>query len=309
MSAGHLTISCLSYVSKSLLVERDEIVLQRSLHRAYGRLKVWANDFDIHAGQLDGVLDYSKHLKEPTISVLLELASCLLTGLKLNIQDEEVRTQLNNAVIGLGDFEQTWNKSNSEDSQGSVLEEIHDILDSLYELSPALDVVLRGLPTSALFREPEPVSMLSIYERLIRDKFPDTPAYLVLRFASQICRTREKLQPDASEKKNLATAVPAAVAISSGSRIINNIVAVKAGLSHTPMQPLHDSGLGSSNYLQVPSRPPISISDVSSAPSAQEEAPILMRMPPMPDGAGDGFICPICSRGQQPLFRSHQWRY
>jgi len=51
---------------------------QPALHEVSARLKMWAHDYDIEGDLLDRVLDFSKYLKEPTISFLVDLTECLL---------------------------------------------------------------------------------------------------------------------------------------------------------------------------------------------------------------------------------------
>ncbi|KAF8536939.1 hypothetical protein BDD12DRAFT_807359 [Trichophaea hybrida] len=129
---------------------------QYSLDSAYGRLNVWANDFE---GRLDEVLDHSRYLKEPTLLLLLDFGGCLLNGMKHDIHDEDARKQLGQALCGLGEFEYYWDEIGSNGSQGSVLVELHDILDSLYKLSPALSEARENLPASMSLERSESTEM------------------------------------------------------------------------------------------------------------------------------------------------------
>jgi hypothetical protein len=76
-AADRLVRSCLLFLSSALEVESDDMAHDTSLHRAYGRLIVWFSDFDSEVGKLDEVLDYSKFLKEPTVSRISDISECL----------------------------------------------------------------------------------------------------------------------------------------------------------------------------------------------------------------------------------------
>jgi len=108
------------------------------------------------------------------------------------VSDEDALSELNRtlqeATDICGDMGSVLNECHSEDSQGSAVDELHDILDSLYELSSALDAILESLPTADLL---EPLSISGFYERLIRDKFPTAPSYVISRFAGGISKTLE----------------------------------------------------------------------------------------------------------------------
>ncbi|KAF8243209.1 hypothetical protein K440DRAFT_77236 [Wilcoxina mikolae CBS 423.85] len=296
--AGSLVSSCLLFLSRIAESSQDGFIHQPSLRRVRGRLRVWANDFGIDGSQLDDALGHSAYLKEPTIILLLSLAGCL-AGSFGQISDDDALRELNQtlqeAVEICGDMGGALNECHSEDSQGSAVEELHDILDSLYELSSALDAVLESLPTADLLK---PLSISGFYERLIRDKFPTAPSYVISRFAGGISKTLEPEETaavsSAASPSGVSFQVPKAGTITGGLR------------KYAATKSFHDSELGSSNYSLQPPVPSSSVSEVSSRSSTQGE--VSIRMPPIPENAHSGFLCPICSRKQRPMYTLRQWK-
>lgn len=68
----------------------------------------------------------------------------------------------------------------SEQTQGSAVEELHDVVNSLFQLAPSLNEVMEGLRVSTDLRLP-PVT--ASYQNIILTKFPNARQHLVLRCA------------------------------------------------------------------------------------------------------------------------------
>jgi hypothetical protein len=126
--------------------------------------------------------------------------------------DIDLRNQLHASLADISESETISDDEEDEDysrdnyecstgSHGSVIEELHSILDSLYELSPGLHRASEKLPTTSLL---EPVSSTT-FHNVIRDKFPAAPPYLVTRFADSITITWKTLLKRCSESKQEAS--------------------------------------------------------------------------------------------------------
>jgi hypothetical protein len=81
--ASRLVGSCLRLLTALLQADRRSdkdrwMKDQGVLHEVFGRLKIWALDFNLEDDILDRVLEVSEHLKEPIVSLLADLAECLL---------------------------------------------------------------------------------------------------------------------------------------------------------------------------------------------------------------------------------------
>lgn len=238
--ASCLVRSCILHVSKvpGALSKRKK----SSLNCEFGRFKLWAHGFDSTPGQLnddleavgdqlDDVLEHSEYLKRPTMFLLSSFASCLLTrqfrggtmnpivilscvthvfadsNLYYKVGDDETCTRLNNALQDVVEvypnLQEDFCDFCSDQSQGSIVEELHEIIDSLFALAPSLNDVRESLhipaPTNlSLFQlsesQKKTVSIIETYKNFISDKFPNASRNLILRFAEGNAECHEQLR-------------------------------------------------------------------------------------------------------------------
>lgn len=117
------------------------------------------------------------------------------------VGDDESRTQLKSALRAIVNtypyLRDAGGDIDSEQSQASAVEELHDIIDSLFELAPPLSGVLETLQTQ---KEPNLHALTASYRNLILDKFPNASRYLVLRFADSNRECHEQVRAQGMEK-------------------------------------------------------------------------------------------------------------
>lgn len=117
------------------------------------------------------------------------------------VGDGTTRTLLENALKGAimiyPHIEGDCCDVDSDRSKDSAVGELHDIVDSLFELAPPLNDVLENL-RAPIDLSPLPIS--ESYKNFIRDKFPNARRHLVLRFAEGNTECHELLRAQAEEK-------------------------------------------------------------------------------------------------------------
>jgi hypothetical protein len=230
MAVTRLCNSCLPYLARLVQTEPGN----EQLYQEYARLKLWMSECCIDNGKLDDTLTHSQYLTEPTIDLLLELAGCLLWGFKYRKNrtpaqhhkmrrsrwltchflgpSEADRSQLRASLLEISESQAI--SSNDEDEENSnddnnsstgshvsVIQELHDILDSLYELSPALN---RASCKSLVLSRKEPVS-LGTFCNSIHNIFPEAPSYLVERFAENTKKSWKTIFKCCPERKQEAS--------------------------------------------------------------------------------------------------------
>jgi len=89
-------------------------------------------------------------------------------------------------------------ESESRSSECSAIHDIQDAVDSLYNLSPALNFFFET------FSPPDTVETAGL-ERMIRLRFPDAEPYLLERLVKRIAESREKLVKPASFQAEVRT--------------------------------------------------------------------------------------------------------
>jgi len=89
-------------------------------------------------------------------------------------------------------------ESESRSSECSAIHDIQDAVDSLYNLSPALNFFFET------FSPPDTVETAGL-ERMIRLRFPDAEPYLLERLVKRIAESREKLVQPASFQAEVRT--------------------------------------------------------------------------------------------------------
>lgn len=163
------------------------------------------------------------------------------------------------------------------------MEELHDIVDSLFELAPSLDEELQKLRTPTDFGL---LPVTNSYRNIIRDKFPNAGGQLILRFAEGNSMCHQQLRSQADEKPPIFNSNTGLAEIEEAQEIPQDLVEehVKANVndSHPAASSQiggnvlapswHDSGLGSS-------RP--------AATRASEKAPVNDLYPSMPPRTGN----------------------
>jgi len=93
---------------------------------------------------------------------------------------DDARAELHNTLGNAAEIETAQGGYTSDDSQGSVAEELHDILDSLYGLSSALDAVWQSMPR----HQPLPIELspgVRVVEEQANKMASVTPVCLILQ--------------------------------------------------------------------------------------------------------------------------------
>lgn len=175
--------------------------------------------------RLDEVLERTEYLKAPTIMLLSSFTSVLLmTHFKkctsilwvcstilltaalflrsLIVGDDTtralVKASLAHAISIYPYLKSDWDDADSDQSRNSAIEELHDIVDSLFELAQPLNDVLEMLQV------PTDLGLLPItesYKNFLIDKFPNAGRHLVLRFAEGNTECHEQLRAQAAHQE------------------------------------------------------------------------------------------------------------
>lgn len=84
----------------------------------------------------------------------------------------------------------------SDQSKDSAVGELHDIVDSLFELAPPLNDMLENLRAPP---DLSPILISETYKNFISDKFPNASRHLILRFAEGNTECHEQLRAQAEQ--------------------------------------------------------------------------------------------------------------
>lgn len=321
--ASSIVSSCIRHMS----TKNDKaIAYEFLLETEFARFKLWNHGFDgpwddtlgTVSSQLDEVLTYSIYLQESTISILSTVVSCLLmrefehgiypdqtdsfllfplTAISV-VGNEETRagmqSTLDDAIAIYPHIDNACWDTDSEETPESAIEQLRDIIDSLFQLASPLNDQRKKLGNA--------IDQLTLfYKQWIVKRFPNAREHLVLRCAKGSKDFHEHVR-SLSEKKG----TPPKASILS----FFNLTALFESETNTPtmIASAHDSSYSS---MGPPAPSYLALMDgfVSGILISRDQAQIA-RLPSRPT-AENGFLCPICSEPQSLRSRrvlSSKWR-
>ncbi|KAF1828670.1 hypothetical protein BDW02DRAFT_211004 [Decorospora gaudefroyi] len=310
---GRAALDCLAYllkISDTALISRRE---KNVLRRCHATLKLWTDGHGMWSGELDHVLERSKHLHHTTLSVLNSLCGVLLVGMKPFPENPEV-AQLRETTAEvcsqtkwlLTSFEESKDDGDSSDSDTSsddpeqngmsrIVEDTKTYTECLVDLSAALQC-------PAVDKEQEDgASILKVEERAAHDyhtqlllaKYPSAQVDLIETLGKISWDRYQRMVRERERNANgQAHTEPQA----------HQHTTVKSHLSHSEFQ---DSGLGTS----LPSAPPTSYAETVISFMTRIGGGKRIQIPSLSTEAKSGarFECNACGRQIQAT-TNREWR-
>lgn len=186
--------------------------------------------------------------------------------------------------------------TDSEETPESAIEQLRDIINSLFQLASPLNDQRKKLGNGAIDQ------LTLFYQQWIVKRFPNARAYLVLRCAKGSKEYHERVR-SLTEKKaappKASIPIPAYPTAASVSETNTSTVTVSA----------HDSSYSGVGLPALPYLAPMAGS-VTSVFSICCDQTHMARLPSRPTGE-NGFLCPICSEPQPSRSRRvlpSRWR-
>ncbi|KAI5836799.1 hypothetical protein DFP73DRAFT_345177 [Morchella snyderi] len=288
--ASTLAGSCISHISKvsESRRKRKDDNYRIALHREFGRFRLWLHGFrEPVTGQtidqrspdnaLDEVLEEATYLKEPTTLLLLTLTSCLLSDHLKNVGDDLTRASLKASLYQTMKIyphmekalERQWN------ARESVITDISDTIDLLFDLAPPLDDVLERIryplvplngttepqrealvASSEVIEEDVPEWTIpladayrKIFEKYIQDKFPNaSPDLDIDRFAEGNAKCHDRLL--AEPEMPMPSELEVHIVEPPSRENLNESLQIGQPAEVQVAATFHDSGIGSSAPAQ-----------------------------------------------------------
>lgn len=223
-----------------------------------------------------------------------------------------MQSALDAAVAIYPHIDNTCWDTDSEETEESAIEQLHDIVNSLFQLASPLNDQRKKLGHTANEQ------LTIFYKQLILERFPQAKGHLILRVAQGSKKYHELVRSQTERNKTPVAPSVAADESTGPTRPTQPILAARNPIppsatethTHTVTPSAHDSGYSSMN-LTIPQYTASIAESITSSFSICSDQAHVARLPRRPDASHE-FRCILCSEPQtsrsKRVLSDSKWR-